>query len=423
MQGTNRPQAGRRGLRSTIARPVGLRIAVTTTIRHVAWNEPSAVLRIADLDEGRTVLESELPESPYRASDPNPRGGLRGARGLGFLPDRFVVANADSAFVFDRTWRILGELTHPWSGSIHGLLAEHDGVWLSCSASDQVIKLGWEGSLLDSWCWRTDRRLAAELGFRSPLPFRERLDYRDPRKYGHGVHDLAHVNAVARDGRGLLVSLGRVLSPRSYRSRHWRRRLGRIGEALLIGRPALALLRRREVRRLRAQGEPSPSVTDGTWMVVRVSSIDGQLAGAEPAEVVVRRDGQRVPNHDILAWRGLVVYNNSNQGRLEAVDPRTGAIERSVTVPGDPPYARGLAALEDGRFLVGSQRPVAVHAIDLDVQQVISSFHLGDNPRESVFAVGLVPESFEEPPERLQFASGAARAPLGGAGVPAGEPG
>jgi hypothetical protein len=400
---------------------VGRRIAVTSTIRHVAWDEPSAVLRIADLDEGRTVLAAELPESPYRASDPNPRGGLRGARGLGFTSARFAVANADSVFVFDRSWRMRRELSHPWSGSIHGLLAEQDGVWLSCSASDLVLKLGWDGPVLDSWCWRADRHLTAELGFRSPLPFSERLDYRDPRKYGHGVHDLAHVNAIARDEDGLMVSLGRVLSPRTYRSRHWRRRLGRIGDAALIGRPALALLRRREVRRLRAQAEPSPSVTDGTWVVVRLDEAEGSVARGGPAEVIVRRDGQRVPNHDVLPWRDLIVYNDSNNGRLEAIDRRTGAIERSVAVPGKPPYARGLAALDASRFLVGSQRPVAVHTIDLDEGRVVSSIHLGDNPRESVFAVGLVPESFDELPERLEFPPAGDRASIGVAGAPAGD--
>jgi hypothetical protein len=49
---------------------MGRRIAVTSSIRRAAAAQPSALVRVIDLDTGQTVMRSPLPESPHRVDDP-----------------------------------------------------------------------------------------------------------------------------------------------------------------------------------------------------------------------------------------------------------------------------------------------------------------------------------------------------------------
>ena len=58
------------------------RLAVTTQVRHAGQAEYGGYLRILDLDQGAEVSTTPGPDAAYRGEDPNPRGGLRGAKGM-----------------------------------------------------------------------------------------------------------------------------------------------------------------------------------------------------------------------------------------------------------------------------------------------------------------------------------------------------
>jgi len=70
----------------------------------------------------------------------------------------------------------------------------------------------------------------------------------------------------------------------------------------------------------------------------------------------------------------------------------------SVPIPGSPSFARGLARLGERLYLVGSQAPLALHAVDLDAGKVTASIELDGEPAESVYGLEVVPESFAAPP-------------------------
>jgi hypothetical protein len=383
---------------------VGRRIAVSSIIRHVPAALESGLLRVIDLDTGRALLSGPIPQSAHREADPNPRGGLRGARGVSFSDDRFVLANSERLFVFDREWQMVGELSNAWTADIHEILAEPDGTWVTCTACDLLLKLDWGGEVLASWSWRSDRRLAARFGFDSLSEVQQGLDYRDPRQRGYAVHDVGHLNAVTRARNGLIVSLGRVLTPRAFRSRGLSRLVRHTAARSAITRPAMAALRRRHLRKLGADVLPMPDRGPGSSALVLVSDPTAVRGSIPAAEVVVRQDGLELPNHNVLEVDDLLVYNDTNRGRLVVCDRRDGGVVRSVEVPGNPGYARGLAWLGGETFVVGSQRPTALHTIDLGAGQVTASAVIGRDPWESVSSVALVPDSFDDPPERLRFA-------------------
>ena len=59
-----------------------LRIAVTSAVRHAGAADFSGYVRMVDLGSGEVALKAPIPESGRRADDPNPRGGVRGAKGI-----------------------------------------------------------------------------------------------------------------------------------------------------------------------------------------------------------------------------------------------------------------------------------------------------------------------------------------------------
>ena len=353
-------------------------LAFTSVVREARPGETSGFLGVVDLDRREVLSHSPVPESEHRAHDPNPRGGVRGARGLAATGERLVVALSDRLLVFGPDWRVQRELSHPWLGGIHDIALDADGLWVSAANADLVAKVGPDGEILERWSWRDDRELAARLGHPSLPPFREDVDYRDPRALQGGVHNVAHVNAVARGDGSLLVSLGRILPPREVARRRAKARAGRLAARFGF------------VRRDRPPARvPASEIPGSGFAIVEVP--DDRRSGAR---VLLHERGVSVPNHNVVRSGGDLVYNDSNGDRLVAWDLEEGRVRVAVPIPGERAFARGLARLDDGLYAVGSQRPARVHLVDLEAARVIESIELGGDPREAVYAVCVLPDAF-----------------------------
>lgn len=327
------------------------RVLVTSSIRWAWLSEVSAFFRVLDLEQGRVTFVAPVPESEWRAVDPNPRGGQRGARGVSATPERLVIANAERLFVFDTAWRLVAQLSHPLLADVHEVLAGGDGIWVTAAGCDLLLHVGWQGELDDWWAFRRDRRLMRELGFRRrPRPLDPELDYRDPRVRQRATpYDTAHINAVVRSGDSLLLSFGRVET------------LEEQPRTSAILRLPLATKRRRP-------------------------------------EVLLQLPAPDVPNHNIAEEGDLLVFNDSNRNCLVGWDRRTQTERVAVPIPGNPPFARGLLRCGGHRWLVGSQEPAAVYEVDLALGDVVASYDLGGIENETVFGICALPETFAGPP-------------------------
>jgi hypothetical protein len=371
------------------------RAVVTSLVREAGLEEPSGFVRVVDLERGAVLTTMPMPESRHRARDPNPRGGLRGAKGIGIDGHRLVLANVERLFVLDTRWRLQAEITHPWLAGIHDVLCEAEGIWVTCASCDLLVRVSWDGAVLESWTWRRDLRLAESIGFAVPPPFEPALDYRDPTVAHAGVHGIVHLNGVARGRDGLIVSFGRILSPATVRALRPRAALARAISRAGAGRAAIGAVRRHRATRLaRREHVPVERFPGSSFALVAL---------APDARMILRTTGVSVPNHNVIEQDGLLVYNDSNSGRLVAVDRASGRVRHAAPVPGSPAFARGLASLGDGRWLVGSQAPAAVHTIDLATGRVVASIDLHGRPRETVYAVALLPADFDDPPARLDW--------------------
>jgi hypothetical protein len=356
-------------------------VAVTSQVRFAGEAIYSGFFRVVDLETGETLITEPVPESPWRSVDPNPRGGLRGAKGISVCGERMVVGNSDTIFVLDPQWRITGSFTHPFMGSLHDVLAEEDAIWITCTNGDLLLKVDWEGNELDRWSWRTRPELLRAFGFKSLPAFDPDVDYRDPIGLQGGVHNVVHLNGVDRTDEGLLLSFGRVLAAAEVRRRRFRAVPGRVAARFGITRPFPT--------------RPVPVPT--TFLPGSSSAIVLLRDLAAPAEVLVRVRDVVVPNHNVLGVADAIIYADSNGSRVVAVDRGSGEERVSVAVPGEPAFARGLVQVDENVYLVGSQRPLAFHAVDLVRGEVVASYELDGGETETVYAVALVPPSFARP--------------------------
>ena len=250
------------------------------------------------------------------------------------------------------------------------------GFWVASTACDALVLLGWDGEAKDVWTYRDDRGLVKKLGLpRRGLPrFEPGVDYRDPRNR-RDEDDLGHLSSVVREGDRLLVMLGQIA------------------------------------------GRTEEDWQDAWSAVVELADAGKPLAKAR-ASVLCRRNGLVVPNHNVGREDGLVVFNDSNGNRLVAVDPKTNEERRSVSIPGDPPYARGLARIGADRWLVGSQRPLAVYELDLRAGKIVHEHTFEAPEDESVYAVCLLPDDFGAPPEAQEQFWARATLPTGVTPIP-----
>lgn len=239
-----------------------LRLLVTSVVRYSGHEQKSGFVRVLDFDRKRVLMKSTIPESIYRVRDPNPRGGLRGVRGVATYGDRLIIANAERLLIFDLSWKLVGEITHPWMGGIHNILAEEDGIWVTCTSSDLLLKVDWSGNALAVWEWRLDKNLITSFGFRNLPKVDSKLDYRDPESMRDGVRNIAHLNSVYRGPDGLLLSFGRILSPIEYRKVRVASVLGKI--AISIGVKSRSHNSKQEMisgkRLSKVGGRPRPSL-------------------------------------------------------------------------------------------------------------------------------------------------------------------
>lgn len=364
----------------------GPRLLVTSVVRHSGREEATGYVRVVDLGSQRVLMKSSLPESVYRGADPNPRGGLRGARGVACHGGRLVIANTERLLVYDTSWKTVGDLTHPWTGGIHDVLAEAEGIWVTCASADLLVKLSWDGRLLASWEWRREPALRRAFGF-SRLPAVERhLDFRDPETMRSGVRNIVHLNAVSRVPEGLLVSLGRVLSRGAYRRQRVAGLVGKVARALGVPGRARSGPDRK--------GGAVREIGGSSWAIVLLREGGGTT-------ILKRAGGTRVPNHNVVRLGSSLVYNDTNYGMLTAAALDPSVPDRSVRIPGHPAFVRGLAGLGEQRFLVGSQAPAAVYEVDLVDRRIVSALPLDRDPRESIYGICVLPAEFDDPPPRL----------------------
>ncbi len=320
------------------------RLLVTTITRECAVLETSGYLYVVDVDDAIVLARCPMVEAPLRELDPNPRGGMRGGRGVAVDGDEIYIANFSAVYRFDAQWRCLNVLSHPACADIHDI-AIHDGfVWVTSTRNDLLFQFHPDGRFIECLNVRTlepVREFTDQAGIRFPNEAGMLdADLREPQSHDSVMSDGTHLNGIAFDPEGKMVlSLGRIDAN---------------GHSLS--------------------------------MLVSSNGADGWDGLAF--------DDATVPRHNVVLSDGCMIHNDTPSGEIVLIDALNGAERRRIAV-GDR-YLRGLMQLDDGRLVVGAQNELAIVALREAESRV--TIRLSNDPRESVHSIAELPAEVSLPP-------------------------
>lgn len=142
----------------------GIRIFATTVLRGSDSHDLTGF--ILELDWQNNRVKEQVP-IPLDSAHPfwNARGGNRGGRGVFVHDTTLYVATAMSVLMFDSELKQIGELTHPYLAGLHEIYVDSEGIWLTSTVHDLVVKLDFDGNVIDEWWGSESQLLQQAFGF------------------------------------------------------------------------------------------------------------------------------------------------------------------------------------------------------------------------------------------------------------------
>jgi hypothetical protein len=373
-------------------------ILATTVRRHTPYTESSGFIYAFDLEKKEVAKRCTMIEPPYRDKDTNPRGGLRGSRGIAVRDDQIAIANASMIVRFDPQWNILGLISTPSFAAVHDIVFDEDTLWVTAARIDVLMQVDLSGNLLRYYYLREPSPALKDLGWRPDLLIREadvrgeRIEYRDSSTHEEEVYDRAHVNSVVVMPDGdLLVSLGMVLDTKFATLLRVKNRL------LKAGIWPLLLAANRRLRGI--LGVKKNMHSDLVVQPARAQSAIIRISPDDKRELTLTLDDVTVPSHSLMQMPdGTIVYLNTTKGEVVHFEASTGDVI-SITKVTDG-FLRGVTLLPDSSLLLGSKGELLKY--DLSTCQILDSFCITDDKNESVYDLMLLPSHYSLPPDSFE---------------------
>jgi len=371
-------------------------ILVSTSARNTPVHLPSGELTVLELETHKVIRRCETIKPPYTNIDPNPRGGLRGLKGISFQDDKVAITNASTIFLYDKDWNPIRYFWHPSCALIHDIAFHKDILWVTSAENDLVVGFSLDGTVkeiinardyftvIGSPIWKTEPPLTIS-------QLREGvIDFRNPTTHNNAFWDSAHVNGIAFRSNGeMLVSCGLIKSQRHMNLVNLKKKLTRIGVwqkiIKLNGMLQKGIYGTNEVNTEKLVVHPTP----GRSAVIR-------LREDRSAELSLSLEKLTFPSHSVTVLEdGSATYLISTSGELVHFDPVTGEVMGTYQL--GKRFLRGTAQLPDGSLLLGDHNNL-LH-FDLKGGRIISSIPISDNPLYFIFSIQVSPPNFGLPPE------------------------
>jgi hypothetical protein len=375
------------------------RLLITTVRRNTPYTQPSGYIYLIDPDRQQVLQRSVAIEPAFRPVDTNPRGGLRGSRGIAVRDDELAIANASTVFRYDPQWNLKGLLTHPAAAAIHDILyQDRDSLWLTAACNDLVLQFDLSGRMLQHFYLRNPGAIPSQLNWKPPLAISAQqitagaIDFRDPRSHAEETYNHAHVNSIcALSGDEVLVSMGLVIDRKFSNLLFVKKYLEKAGlwsGLLSVNRVLSSILRTRK----NVHSDLIVQPARGRSAVIRISP------GQEPRVILTVND-TTVPSHSlhVLADRSAI-YLNTTTGEVIHFQPESGAVVSTTKVTDG--FLRGSFQLDTNRLLLGSRRELIT--FDLNACRVIDTFSITQDPNESVYDIKALPDHYRTPPPSFE---------------------
>lgn len=361
---------------------------VTTIIREALLDQPSGAVYTIDLDHLRVTGYTPIIEAPLRQFDPNPRGGLRGERGITIIADSLCIANSVTIFHFDKNWRLLNTLSHPVGADIHDITFHNGYVWATSSRNDLALAFDLNGRLqrlLNLYTlWRTTQKQTKT----RPTKLADhaiasgKLDFRDPRTHTKRHYDHLHANSLAfcPDG-SLLFLFGMISSLSSELLLDLKNSLQKHGcWKPIVGLNQL-LIRWFHLHPPK-QTELATGLATGNAAIMRLQP-DG------PPTIPFMCHKTIVPVHSLqLQTDGTVLFNDTNAQEIIQLHLASGTRLARIEVPKS--FLRGLTQTNDNLLVAGNQNYIQL--VDLKKQQLLDQLKISDK---------MLPVAFQPLPDQF----------------------
>ncbi len=373
------------------------RLVVTTNHREAPLHAASGWLYIIDLDTQKILRVTEGVEPPNRAIDHNPRGGMRGMRGMSINKGELAVAGYAAILFFDQHWNLLRSFTHPSVSAIHEILYADDGLWVTSTSNDILAKFDLSGNLQEFHYLRAQRDLMTELDGPLRQLFQPKdiaggkTDFRNRSYFKADLYDRVHLNGItsSRDGRlffslGLIVgdSFELLMNVKTFmrRIRIWN---GFVSFNRLI-RNILGL-------RKKMLSELVIQPMQGKSAIVSLSP-QGQW------RVHLHFPIPHNPSHSVrILEDGTGLYLATSKGSLIHFD-ENGNILTSVKITEN--FLRGMLVLPNQQVVLGAGNTLII--LDLHTKKITAEIELSKDPLNTVFDLQVLPPDFDLPPDSLQ---------------------
>lgn len=369
---------------------------VSTVRRRCPVDEPSGYIYVVDPHQRQVLQRCDIVEPLYRELDNNPRGGMRGGKGISVRPDQIALANFSFILRYDPQWNLLGTISHPSCAGIHDILFDGDHLWVAAARADLLARFSLDGTLESYNYLREPSPAIEQLGWNPPVLLnREEIlngqtDFRHPQNVEKETYDRAHVNSLCRLPDGdLVVSLGFVFDDRYANLLRLKIRLIQWGIW-----PAFKAINR-GVRR--ALGKKQKNMDQN--LVVKPAKAQSAIVRISPhgeRSLILDMKNITAPSHSLLALEnGSVIYLNTTDGSVLHIAPQSQEVISSTNVAKDG-FLRGVTRLDERRLLVGSRGELII--FDLTNKAVEDRFKITADPNEAVYDIKGLPAHYALPP-------------------------
>ena len=371
------------------------RLLVSTVRRRCPPDEPSGHIYTVDLASKQVLRRSQILEPAYRQFDDNPRGGMRGAKGIAIRDNQIALANFSMICLYDAQWNLVEVISHPSCAGIHDILYQHESLWVTVARTDLLMRFDLSGQLIEHYDLREPTPVLDALDWDPPVLLNSEqilsgvTDFRDPRTHEWETYDWAHINGISTNSDGdLFISLGFVFDGKYANLLRLKNRLKKLGIW-----PVMMGMNRR-VRSL--IGNPENNIDNS--LVVRPARAQSAIVRFSPTkqhQVRLHIPSVATPSHSLhLLPDDNGVYLNTTEGAVIHFDTRSGQVISSKKVTDG--FLRGICELSAHIVVAGSMGWLLTY--DLETQELLGSFQLTLDPTESIYDIKVLPSQYELPP-------------------------
>ncbi len=373
------------------------RLIIGSAHRVVPSSQLSGFLYIIDLESRSVLKKTEGIDPPFRDFDINPRGGMRGMRGIAARSGEVALANYSSIFFFDPNWNLTRVLSHPVCSSIHELIFDGKDVLVVSTGTDHLLDFDENNNINRAWFVhdQTDlvrRARIKRASMTSAEIMQSGIDFRDRRKFRTEEFDHTHLNSLSKCPNGdVLLSLGLIVDTPFSALMELKSIFIKYGIWPWILNVNRAI---RNLLHLKKQKLTELVIQPSRWgsAIVRVSP-DGS------SKLLLLLDGMVNPSHSVRVLSdGTAIYLDTSHGAVLHFEIETGTMISRTEISDQ--FLRGAVELPDGTFALGSGNEVLIY--DLRSCKVLDRIVFSDNPAESVHGLDILPPEFILPPDSLQ---------------------